>query len=272
MGVHKLNIVNKLFVLCICGMKWGTDCAHAGAWTLPQGHGQAISSFEISKAATAFSDMGDVDVTFSKNASRLYLEHGLTDKLTLVFNGAHQTLGFQDEQTNLSFSDFDDIEIGARYQIARRGRQAYAVQLSYIIGGGPVRSILELDGRRDSVELRGIIGRSFTLGETYGGYIDFQNALRVEEGASLSEFRNELTVGVNRKDKFSLMGQLLRSELSSEADRGFNVPITRQLKAKLAIGYKTKKNRNVEVGLFETIGGRNIVRERGVSFATTYLY
>ena len=262
----------KSAFLSICGVVCGSELAHAGAWTLPRGEGQAISSFEISSASSAFSDMGDVDVTFSKNVSRLYAEHGVTDNFTLVFNGAHQTLGFQDEQTNLNFSDFDDIEIGGRYQIARGGGKAYALQLGYIIGGGPARSILELDGRRDSVELRGIIGRSFTLGENYNGFIDFQNALRLGEGVRVSEYRNELTVGLKRKNKVSLIGQLLRSELTSEEDRGFVVPVTRQLKAKLAIGYEYKKNRHFELGLIDTIGGRNIIRERGVSFSTTYRY
>ena len=267
-----MHIIYKSVLLSICGMGWGIECAHAGAWTLPKGTGQAISSFEISSAASAFTDMGDIDVSFSKNASRLYAEHGLTDDFTLVFNGAHQTLGFQDEQTNLNFSDFDDIEIGARYQIARPGKQAYAAQLSYIIGGGPARSILELGGNRDSVELRAIAGHSFIVGEAYAGFIDFQNALRLQEGLEISEYRNELTVGLKRKEKISLIGQLLRSELSSEEDRGFTIPVTRQLKAKLAIGYKTKKNRNFEIGYIETISGRNIVRERGVSFSTVFRY
>ena len=84
----------KSALLSICGAVCGSELAHAGAWTMPQGKGQAISSFEISSASSAFSDMGDIDVAFSKNVSRLYAEHGVTDDFTLVFNGAHQTLGF----------------------------------------------------------------------------------------------------------------------------------------------------------------------------------
>jgi len=148
-----------IFRVQICIICLGLSLpAFAGAWNLPPGEGQIISTFEYSRANSTFTDIDDESLTFTKNEGRIYYEHGLTKHLTFVGNGAHQTVQLSSLQNQLNFSDFADIELGLRYQIRRKNGSALSLQGSYIIGGGPPNSILDLNGPEDSFELRGTMG------------------------------------------------------------------------------------------------------------------
>ena len=132
--------------------------AHAGAWNLAAGEGQIISTFDYSKAKSAFTDI-EVDnnsLSFVKTEGRVFYEHGLTQKLNFVGNGAYQTLQISDGQSQTNFSDFADIELGLRYELDRKEHSVISLQGTYIIGGGPPSSILDFNGPDDSVEMRGL--------------------------------------------------------------------------------------------------------------------
>jgi len=136
--------------------------AFAGAWNLPPGDGQIISTYNYSRANEAYTDIEGLDtaVEFTKREARIFYEHGLTKHITAVVNGAHQTIGFEGLQSSINFSDFDKTELGLRYEIKRREGLAISVQGSYILGGGPPESILDIGSRNDSFELRGLWGQS----------------------------------------------------------------------------------------------------------------
>ena len=250
-----------------------SSSAYAGAWNLPPGQGQIISTYDYSEASSAFTDLAveDLSLSFVKNEGRVFYEHGLTKKVTFVGNGAHQTVRFSGLQSDINFSDFADIELGLRYQLTRREGLATSIQASYIIGGGPPESILDLNGPQDSVELRGLWGHSKEF-KNASIFLDVQGALRSENFSNIDEWHSDLTLGYKRGEKYLLLGQLFHASLDGEAQDGFTVPRQRRVKLKLSAAYEYKKNRLVQLGVQETIAGRNTVRERGVSLGTWIRY
>jgi len=134
------------------------NMAYAGAWNLPPGEGQIITTYNYSQADEAYTDIDFIDssVEFTKSEVRVFYEHGLTKHVTAVVNAAHQTINFNGLQSSINFSDFDKTEFGLRYEIKRREGLAVSVQASYILGGGPPESILDVGSRKDSFELRGL--------------------------------------------------------------------------------------------------------------------
>jgi len=240
--------------------------AYAGAWNLPEGEGQVIFTYDYSEANSSFTDLelDDTSLSFVKNEVRVFYEHGLTKKLNFVGNGAYQTIQISDLQSQLNFSDFADIELGLRYEINRKENSVVSLQGSYIIGGGPPSSILDFNGPDDSVELRGLWGRSRAF-KNSTLFFDAQGALRSKTLSNIDEWHTDLTLGYKRNDKYILLGQLFHARRTSDVENGFTVPPQQRVKLKLSAVYQYKKNRHVQVGYQETIAGRNIVRERGLS-------
>lgn len=272
-------MVYRLLVFIIAALAMPM-AVHAGAWNLPKGDGQIITSYNYSWADEAFTDL-DIDdaVDFTKSEVRVFYEHGLTKRFTAVVNGAHQTIGFEGLQSAINFSDFDKTEIGLRYQIKRREGLALSVQGSYIIGGGPPESILDIGGRKDSFELRGLWGQSKEF-ENYAIFFDAQAAIRARNTERVEDWRTDLTLGWKDKKKTTLLlqgyytqrGSFGQEGIDEAIEEGFVVPVQKQAKLQGSLVYEYRKNRLVQFGYLRTIGGRNIVNEQVLSFGTWIRY
>lgn len=246
---------------------------HAGAWNLPPGDGQIITTFNYTRADTAFTDRDDLDsaVEFTKSELRVFYEHGLTKHVTAVVNAAHQTIRFDGLGSEINFSDFDKTELGLRYEIKRREGLAVSVQGSYILGGGPPESILDIGSRNDSFELRGLWGQSKEF-ENFVIFFDAQAAVRARNTESIEDWRTDLTFGWKDKKKLMALLQGYHTQRNSFGRDGFTVPIQKRTKLQASIVYEYKKNRLVQFGYLHTLGGRNIVKEQSVSLGTWRRY
>lgn len=247
--------------------------AFAGAWNLPQGEGQIITTFNYSQANDAYTDIEGLDtaVEFTKNELRVFYEHGLTKRITAVVNAAHQTIGFEGLQSSINFSDFDKTELGLRYELIRREGLAVSVQGSYILGGGPPESILDIGSRQDTFELRGLWGQSKEF-ENYVLFFDAQAAIRARNLEGVEDWRTDLTLGWKNKKKLMALLQGYHTERASFGRDGFIVPVQKRTKLQGSIVYEYKKNRLVQFGYVHTLGGRNIVKERTLSLGTWIRY
>lgn len=247
--------------------------AHAGAWNLPPGEGQIISTYNYSWADDAYTDIEGLDssVEFTKREARIFYEHGLTKHLTAVVNAAHQTIGFNGLQSSINFSDFDKTEFGLRYEIKRREGLAVSVQGSYVLGGGPPESILDIGNRQDSFELRGLWGQSKEF-ENYVIFFDAQTAIRARNTDRIEDWRADLTLGWKDKKKFMALLQGYHTQRSSFGRDGFTVPQQKRTKLQASLVYEYKKNRLAQFGYTRTIGGRNIVKENTLSLGTWIRY
>lgn len=261
-----LGVLANLFLLC-------PMTAYAGAWNLPPGDGQIITTYNYSRAETAFTDRDEFgkDVEFTKSELRVFYEHGLTPHITAVVNAAHQTISFEGLGSAVNFRDFDKTEIGLRYEIKRREGLAVSVQGSYILGGGPPESILDIGDRNDSFELRGLWGQSKEF-ENYVLFFDAQAAIRARNAKRLEDWRTDLTLGWKDKKKLMALLQGYHTQRNSFSRDLFNVPIQKRTKLQASIIYEYKKNRLVQVGYMHTLAGRNIVKEQAVSLGTWVRY
>ncbi len=249
------------------------ESAFAGAWNLPPGEGQIISTYNHSQADEAYSDIEGLDKTveFTKREARVFYEHGLTRRLTGVVNAAHQTISYNGLQSSINFSDFDKTELGLRYEIKRREGLAVSVQGSYILGGGPPESILDIGGRKDSFELRGLWGQSKEF-ENYVIFFDAQAAIRARNTDRIEDWRTDLTLGWKDKKRWMALLQGYHTQRDSFGRDGFIVPVQKRTKLQASLVYEYKKNRLVQFGYLQTLDGRNIVKERAISLGTWIRY
>jgi len=115
-----------MFVLGVCLLL--SEQAHAGAWNQRAGEGQIITTTHWARADGGnFDDDLAVISNFTKLETRLWLEHGLTDNLTLVLNGALQQISYSDISEKVEFEGFDDTEFGLQFEIASYAAQTFSV-------------------------------------------------------------------------------------------------------------------------------------------------
>ncbi|MEP1229702.1 MAG: hypothetical protein ABJG88_03405 [Litorimonas sp.] len=250
----------------------------AGAWNLPKNEGQVIVTGVFSGGNTIFDDDGMRQAAnFSKTETRVFFEHGVTDRWTLTANGAFQMSQFQSEGFGLggafNFDDFDDTEFGLRYQLKRKQGLAVSVQASYVLDGGPPDNILDIGGSRDTVELRALWGQSFENEKWGEVFFDAQLAgrLRVDNG-KYDSTRADLTFGYKPVPKWFVFIQNFGTLREAETSLGFTVSEQVQFKSNVSVGYEYKRNRFIQIGYSETLFGRNIVKERGAFLSTWVRY
>ena len=237
----------------------------AGAWNQRAGEGQVISTSTWAHAREIFDNNFDAVPLrgFTKTESRLYLEQGVTDWLTLVGNTGFQTLNFRDGDSRFDFDGLDDIEIGAQFKLHSRKGLATSLRLSYVIDSRLDNQAIDVLRGGDQIELRGLIGQS---AETIIGdfFYDAQFALRSEALSDVDGIQAALTTGFKPKDRWLFMAQSFTNFSDSERVDGFIVPQQLQVNAQISVGHQYKPGRYVQIGAGKTFFGQNIVKERSV--------
>jgi len=149
-------------LVVLFGVVFVSSPAFAGAWNQRAGEGQVITTTAWAHAGEIFND--DFDAVplrgFTKVESRIYIEHGATDWLTLVGNTGLQSLNFRDGDSRFDFDGFDDIELGAQVRIHAREGLAASVRLSYVIDSALDNQAIDVLRGGDQLELRALIGQS----------------------------------------------------------------------------------------------------------------
>ncbi|WP_409433781.1 hypothetical protein ACJ3XI_04555 [Litorimonas sp. RW-G-Af-16] len=257
------------------GLFWvmGSSPALAGAWNQPAGDGQIILTSLWTSGDFVFADNGDRTpiMDFSKTESRLFAEYGVSDRWTLTANAAYQTINYDSPDSAFTFKDFDETELGLRYQVKRKRGQAISVQASYIWDGGPMDNILDIGGDRDMVELRGLWGQSW---ETSRGdfFTDAQIAGRMETGGRYQSTSLDVTLGYKPTDKWMIMLQNYTRHAEAEEALGFRVPAQAYLKSHASITYRYKAGQRLQLGYVKTLLGKNIVQEGGFTLGVWWEY
>ena len=224
-----------------------------------------ISTSYWSHAAEIYND--DYDAVplrgFTKAETRLYLEHGVTDDLTLVGNGGFQTLNFRDGDSRFDFDGLDDIELGLQIKVRAQEGFTSAIRVSYIIDSRLDNRAVDVLRGGDQYELRGLIGQSreTILGDVF---YDAQIAARAEGFDKLNGAQGALTLGYKPTQRWLLMSQsYLNFSDDTEID-GFQVPEQTQFTSTLSIARQYNPGRYVQFGVGQTLLGQNIVKERSL--------
>mgnify|MGYP000580827372 CR=1 FL=1 len=241
------------------------SAAHAGAWNQRAGEGQVITTSSWTHASKIYDDdYNAVPLTgFTKTETRLFIEQGVTDWLTLVGNGGFQTLNFRDGDSRFDFDGLDDLEVGAQVDTYSRPGLATSIRLSYIIDSKLDNRSIDVLRGGDLVELRGLVGQSK---ETLIGdfFYDAQFALRTENFAKVDAAQAAFTVGVKPTERWLLMSQTFANFSEGETVDGFLASEQYQLNSQMSVAKQYRPGRYIQLGVGQTLSGRNIVKERSV--------
>lgn len=239
--------------------------AFAGAWNQAAGEGQIISTSYWSNADRIYND--DYETVplrgFTKVETRLYIEQGVTDWLTLVGNGALQTLNFRDGDSRFDYDGLDDIELGVQLKTYAREGFASAIRASYVIDSQLDNSAVDVLRGGDQFEVRALIGQSR---ETLIGdmFYDAQIAMRTEDFVDINGAHGALTLGYKPTARWLAMLQNYLNFSDDDTVNGFEVPEQTQLISQISLARQYKPGRYIQVGAGQTLMGQNIVKERSL--------
>ena len=268
MGDGLRGILSKLYT----GGLWGLLICHApnamaGAWTLEPKARQVISTSILDRADRVLGPDIETDgnPNFSKLESGLYIEQGLTQRVTLVGQSAYQTVSFNNGVEQVTFSGFSNSAIGLRYGVIQSDRDAFSVEFHGIVnGGGEDVPDGDLGRGGSSIELRGLYGRNVSvLGKS--GFAEIQLAGRTRLNDDPPEIRSDGTLGVQVSEKLLVLVQGFYMQnngtLSDPMDPVF---ATRSLKGQASFVYWVKPRLGLQIGAIRTIIGRNVVDEEAL--------
>jgi protein XagA len=253
----------KQFVLA-AAFAMQSGVAFAGAWTLPEGKTQLISTFFLSRAGHAFDDSGDpsIPVTFDKYLSQSYIAYGAFDGVTLLL----------------------DPEYAVARQGVPGGRQISAS--AFAIGGGIQGlvfdnnfGVLSVEGSFKSAgafdtnvsvnkesgqqyELRALYGANFPVFDMTG-FTDIEVAERWIAGGRPNETPIDVTLGLHITPQLMVLAQSFNIIAGGDAE----LPYTyyRSHKVELSAVQHIWHGYSLQAGLFVSPAGQNSLKEQGIT-------
>ena len=235
--------------------------ALAGAWTLPEGDGQAILGLVVNNADRTFDGSGTVIGGGGLDLIEVtgFVEYGLRDDLTLI----GQTTLTSRETAPPFASDYqglDYTELGLRQRLAQGERWVISGQGSVRLPGATDSRDPAQAGITDvETDLRLLLGRS---GKAAGlpAFAELQTGYRVRFDDPPNEIRVDASFGVRPHDDWLLLGQSFTT-LSDGSARGV-FPDSDYVKLQASVVYDVTEAWSVQVGAFATVWGRNALVER----------
>lgn len=252
--------------LLLFGVTCLSSPAFAGAWPMPAGKGQMISTNVTNRAAKAFDDRWKLnrEVDFAKKDSHFFWEHGLTSKITLVGTTAFQDVDFTSREGRKQVTGFGASSLGARYPVYRDKKNIVSLQASAVIAGN-AENISDADLGRggNGIELMVLAGRSFKIGKRRG-FIDIQSSWLYRSGASPHSFKDDITIGLDVTPRYQLLAQGFYNRTNAQLLHNDLILPNESYKLQASVVHKRSARTSYQFGGFRTVAGRNIVQESGV--------
>lgn len=275
-------------LLFLSGLLIGSSAqiCSAGAWTQPKGKGLIISGTSFNQANLAYDGDGKLTtpVDFQKRDSPFYLEYGVTDRWTLVGNTALQDVSYTSSQGPQQYSGFATSKIGLRYGIKPGSSWVFSIQPSLVIpAGGEAVPDGDLGIGGFGGEVRMLTGRPLKFG-TRPGFFNAEAAYDLRSGGAPRQISADLTVGIGVTKNIQFIGQgfyrhtndslfegdtiLANESLKLQASLVFDLPKLQLLPKKAGDDepekpVRPKRQTSLQIGVFQGVAGRNIVREQG---------
>lgn len=259
----------------------GTSTARAGAWLWPANHGQLMLTTTFADARKAYDRNGRLVATpsYRRFETQLYLEHGVTEGLTLVGEGAAMDFsGAGDRTSDLARSiaqakaglPVDGVStpgphyrglglgaVGLRLGLATAGDYIVSAQATARAASSQARRFLDMR-QTVAADARLMLGRSFQV-SGMSGFLDAQIGYR-SGGQNGPEARLDLTAGLRPRPDFLLLAQ----SFSAIAPRGGVAPVMAAQRFQLSAVYNVSSSVSVQIGGVIAILGVNSPAERGV--------
>lgn len=199
--------------LVLIALAW-PSVGWAGAWPLPAGDGQAIAKIEWLEADQGWDLDGvarDLPMARTDETASLFIEYGLTDRLTLHLRTEYQT----GRDAFVDYEGRGPSEIGLRWAPIRTDDWVVASQVAYAQAGDSRNAGYAQPGVGESDwEARLLIGHTLDLDRP--GFVELQLARRQRDGLP-DETRLDLTVGIQLAPRWHLMTQVFAGEADGVA-------------------------------------------------------
>ncbi|MEA9588855.1 hypothetical protein VC279_03580 [Xanthomonas sp. WHRI 10064A] len=234
-----------------CALAALPGSAIAGAWTQPQGdtlvivkalHSDGRGWFDDSHRRTTFGDGQQFDGNGRSRQDQLnvYVEHGVTDTLSVIGNFYFTDVGFSNYggsgRTRTSTTGFADQEIGLRYALPSAPDDVWRSSVQALVsipayGRSKTFHPNNPDANSDpalglgdyGLELRYSRGRGYTLGGR-NGYVDLGGAVRLRGSAASDEVRVDASTGLSLTPSWLLLGELNVIQGLGNGRSNFDVP------------------------------------------------
>lgn len=265
--------------------------ARAGAWLCPEGHGQLILTTAFADARGAFDASGRLVATpsYRKFESRFYLEHGVTDWLSLIAEGGAMRFQGGGElaqltqldaliaeakgglplilpaETGIKYQGLGLGAAGARLQLFALGDYVFSVETSLRAASHEARSFLDMRSPTQ-FDARLPMGRSLSL-FGFTGFLDAQIGYRTR-GQNGDEIRMDFTAGFRAVDRLMLMAQ----SFSAVAPRGGLSTFMAAQKFQLSVVYELTPAISTQIGAVTALSGVNAPAEHGLIGAVWWRY
>lgn len=242
--------------------------AWAGAWTLPDGTGQWLTTLTAA-TSTDYWEGPALSATprYDKDDLDALIEYGVTDRLTAIVDVGLQHIGIA-APTDADRTGLDYTEFGARYAFVENQDQSWVLsgQATLRIPGTTDTSNPAAVGYTDvESDVRVLLGHSFTMAGL-PAFFDLEAAERVRTAGLPSEFRLDGTLGVWVAPSWLLMAQSFNVVSQGAGNTLYTGGSYDYEKLQLSAVYKLTPVWSLQAGGYTTYAGRNALAENALIF------
>lgn len=240
----------------------GAGNAWAGAWTLASGKLATFTSSTISTASRRFDSGGapSEHVVFNKMTFQSWMEYGLTDRVTLLAVPAYVFAEVGSDKRNITQMESGSVEAGMRVRLWSN-HSVVSIQASAKTAGAFDMATSSSGEAGRQVEARLLFGRGFQLLKL-NGYLDFEMARRWIARPRPDEFAVEGALGLNVTSDDLLLFQNFTFFTVGDVRPPYESYALSKMQVSLV--HRLSSRWSVQSGYFFSLGGRNIVKERGL--------
>lgn len=250
-----------------------SGAAVAGAWTMDEGHGQAILQAGAYQSSSEFGPSSDLYASrpYSKVEVTLVIEYGATDWLTLI--AAPQFLSVSlGEPAPSSYAGLGYSDVGARVRLLAGNDWVVSAQaVGRFPGTGNSQSAAAVGYEDPEVDLRLLAGYAFTL---FGkaAFLDLEAAQRLRFGPPPDELHVDLTLGVRVSERWQVLAQSFNVVSEGAGEGPYFGDSYEYYKLQLGAAYDWSAALTLQMAVVGTWFARNAPQENGVVLGALYRF
>ena len=238
--------------------------ALAGAWTWPEGTGQAILSLQAGDGAYGGATQSGAAARETRLETSLDVEYGLKDWLTVFVRGGLEDYAIAAPVAD-SYRGLDTSAAGLRARLFSSTSLVWSVEGTALVPGAedPLRPAQAGNTGFDS-DWRTLVGSSFVLG-SWPSFFDASLGYRTRTAGPPDEWRADLTFGVHPRQDVTIMLQSFNAV--SDGSHAPQFPAQQTMIVEPSLVYDLDKNWSLQVGVYATPRAVAANREAGAVVA-----